>query len=166
MLDTTSTSAVTPPPPPLCVDVTYTVQAFNASVGWLSTILGPVAFQRQPSSTQPCTTPPAVVVGNGGGRALRVKLKALKKAKWKLDVRVSVDGLGRLTGVLRPMKGRKKGKPVVTIGRDIAAATAIKLQIVFPKTARKPARFVLQLETGAPLGTAVKRASVTVEVLK
>ena len=52
--------------------------------------LGPVAFRGSRRPTQTCTDAPELKVG----KALKVKLKALKKSKWKLNVTVHVAGRG------------------------------------------------------------------------
>jgi hypothetical protein len=162
VLDTTSTSGVAPPELPVCSPVTYTVQAYHAGVGWLSGAIGPVGWQRPPSAAQGCADPPPMRLG----KKLRVKAKALRRAKWKLSVALNVDGVGSLSALLMPAKPKRSTKPFATLSRDVAAAGKIKLVVVLPKAARKAGKLVLHFETHALQGTVTKRGAVTVEVLK
>ncbi len=162
VVDATGTSGVAPPPPPSCVPVTYTVQAFETALGWLSLPIGPVAFTKQPSATQLCTDAPKIKVG----KALKVKLKALKKSKWKVNVTVQPQGAGTLLAKLFPKKITKKTKPFVTVTRPVLAPTKVKIALILPKGARKAGTYTIRFETKAPVGKASRSATVKLEVLK
>ena len=142
--------------------VTYTVQAFETALGWLSLPIGPVAFTRQPSATQACTDAPKLKVGKG----LKVKLKALKKSKWKLNVTVQAQGAGTLLAKLFPKKIKKKTKPYLTVTRPVLAPAKVKFSLVLPKAIRKAGTYTIRFETQAPVGKATRSAIVKLEVLK
>ena len=162
VVDATGTSGVAPPPPPSCVPVTYTVQAFETALGWLSLPIGPVAFTQQPSATQACTDAPKLKAG----KALKVKLKALKKSKWKLNVTVQAQGAGTLLAKLFPKKIKKKTKPYVTVTRPVLAPAKVKIALILPKAVRKPGTYTIRFETKAPVGKATRSATVKLEVVK
>ena len=155
---------------PICVPVTFTAIAFNASVGWTSVGSQPVAFTAQPSATQACNQAPTL---SATKKQLGFDLAKLRKAGWKLTVPLTSSGLGaklsyQLIGTkLVKVKKKVKKVPVVLLRGDVTtalAAGATSLPLTLPKPARKAGTYSLVLVTTAPDGKATTTTKLTLEV--
>ena len=186
-LTTTATSGLTPTVA-LCVPVSFTVIAFNSSVGWTSDPSNAVSYERQPSVTQTCAqapviTPPALIVRS---------VPELRRAHWVASVAISSSGIGALTGTLRfdrklpkvskkPAKHHgkpKKHKPaprkkkpatvqvsaVQVLSTQLTRPGATVLQFVVPPADRAPGIYSLALTSTSPDGKSHAGAALNLEL--
>jgi hypothetical protein len=114
-----------------------------------------VPFTAQPSATQKCGDPAAVTAA----KAVTVRLKDVRKAKWSLTVPLTSTGVGHVDATLQ--KGKKKIIKLATAALEVKAG-ALSVKLALPKGQRRAANLTLVLVTTAPDGT--RRATTTVAV--
>lgn len=154
---TTATSAIKTSAP-MCVPVTFTVQAFHSGVGWDSATPAPVAYIAQPSATQKCVDPPGLAARS---TKIKFKLRTLRKAKWHLSVALTAKGVGALDASLLK---RKVKKALWGSSTKLDKPGQTKLRVSLPKRARHTGRYTLRLVTTAPDGKAKATTNLNLEV--
>jgi hypothetical protein len=156
---TTKTATVPMPKVTPCVKADFTVTGYANSVGWESDPVGPAGFMAPPSATQACTDAPQVTLGV---RKLKKKLNPLRKKKWNVPIRFLADGMGTAHVVLS-----RKGKKLVTVDKPLGATRRnVTVVVAIPKKLRKAGKFLVTVTGSAPLGKALSKSSLTLEVKK
>ena len=141
---------------PTCVPATFTVVAFNATVGWTSDAPPPVAWVARPSKTQACADPPRL---RAASTRLRLRLKALRRAKWKVGLRVRSSGIGSLQASLLG-----KRKALATVKRAITRPGSASVRLLLPKAVRRAGTYRVRLTSTAPDGKKKASTTITLEV--
>ncbi len=162
VLETTKTSGLTPDAP-ICTPVTFTVIAVNGPLGWASDAPAAATYLRPPSASQLCGDPPTLEAL----ARLRYSKRTLRKAKWKLTLKLRSSGIGQadISLVGRRKVGRRS-RPVV-VAKLSAALTKPgdqALRLSLPVAARKLGRYTLRVVTTAPDGKTQTTNTLKLEV--
>jgi hypothetical protein len=143
---------------PLCRPVTLTVVAVHDGVRFTSDAPAVVAYTAQPSPTQRCGDPAALTAG---GKAVTLKLGAVRKARWTLAIPLASSGVGHVDVTLQ--KGKKKVVKLATAALEVKPGP-VALKLALPKGRRKPGKLTLLLVTTAPDGSRKATTTVTVDL--
>jgi hypothetical protein len=172
-ITSTATSGLRPRAP-LCTPVSFTIVAVNDAVGWISDPSPAVAYRRQPSPSQGCSTAPKVTAAT----ALRRSLRKLRRAHWVAALPVKASGIGALRATLHRDAGavgtRKRGKrrsaadgkTIVTISTQFARAGNHVLRVPIPAAARVPGSYTLRVTTTSPNGVGHRQTTLTLEIVR
>jgi hypothetical protein len=172
VLQTAATSGLRPGVP-ICVPVTFTVVAFNGSVGWTSDPSPAVAYTRPPSDTQSCTDAPRLTAV----QTAHLSLRRLRRAAWNAKIPLTTSGIGRLdasviavTVVGTRHRGKHKHKTrtthrtLFTWSTQLARAGRVRLRIHLPKSAHRAGSYVVHLLTTSPDGRHHATKNLTLEI--
>ncbi len=127
-------------------------------MGWTSDAPAAVSYTQQPSATQKCADPPGLAAKSS---KLKLRLRKLRKAKWRLSVSLTAKGIGSLDASLLK---RKAKKALWGWSTKLAKAGATKVPVTLPKSARKRGRYSLRLVTTSPDGKAKATTTINLEV--
>jgi hypothetical protein len=152
VLSTTQTSDLHPSAP-LCVPVTFTVVALDGPEQWTSDPSAAVAYTRQPSAKQQCSTAPLITAVGKPHSSLR----RLRRAAWVATVRVTSSGIGTVQAVLGPGRHRHHHRGHAS-GTAMGAGSAItrpghlRLHVTVPPADRQPGTYTIHVYTVSPDG--------------
>ena len=143
---------------PTCVPARFTVVAAHAPVGWTSDAAPPVDWMAQPSRRQRCTDAPKV---SARAKVVRLKLRRLRAAKWRVRVAVKATGVGALQAKLL-----RKRRTLATVRQALTRPGSATVRLTLPRAARRAGRYSLRLRAAAPMGKKATTTTITLEVTR
>ena len=167
VLQTTATSGLQPSIP-ICLPVTFTVVAFNASVGWTSDPSPAVFYIRPPSAKQSCDDAPRLTAAETAHRTV----KRLRHAAWSVTIPITTSGIGKLETSVVAVRVHGKHRhashstrrPLSTWSTELARAGRITLRLRLPSSAHHAGRYVLHFVTTSPDGKRHATKNLTLEI--